>query len=85
MGLVQRELEQAGFVTVGISLVKEISERIKPPRTLLLRYPFGHPFGEPFHTEQHLRIVKDCFNCIEIAQEAPTLIESPYRWKRTKF
>ena len=49
MGLVQRAIEAEGIPTVGISLLKEVTEKVRPPRTLFLRYPFGHPLGEEVH------------------------------------
>jgi len=85
VGLIQRELEKNGITTVGLSIAKEISLKTKPPRTLFIPYPFGHPFGEPFKPKQHQRILKDLLQLLETAQQPNTLIESPYRWRRTKF
>ena len=48
MGLIQRAVESAGIPTIGITLQKEVTRRVKPPRALYLRYPFGHPMGEAF-------------------------------------
>lgn len=85
MGLIQRELESKGITTVGISIAKEISMQVKPPRTLFIPYPFGHPFGEPLKPKQHKRILIDLLNILETAEPPYTLIESSYRWRRTKF
>jgi hypothetical protein len=40
-------LEEAGLVTVGISLVREHTEKVKPPRALWVPFPFGLPLGHP--------------------------------------
>ena len=81
----QREIERIGIPTVGISIVRTISEKIKPPRTLFLKYPYGHPFGEPFNHQQHLQILKDCLRLFETATPPGVIEDSPYKWKRTKF
>jgi D-proline reductase (dithiol) PrdB len=82
---VQREVERQGISTVGISLARNISERVRPPRTYFLRYPFGHPLGEPFHEAQQRRILDDALALLETAREPGTIIAAPYRWRRDRF
>jgi hypothetical protein len=40
-----RSLESRGIATTSISLVREHTEKIKPPRALFVPFPFGHAFG----------------------------------------
>lgn len=47
MGALGHYIEAEGVATVGISLVREHSERIRPPRTLWTPYEFGRPLGVP--------------------------------------
>jgi len=42
-----RVLEVAGIATTSISLVREHTEKVKPPRALFVPFPFGHAFGRP--------------------------------------
>ena len=81
----QREIESRGISTVGISIAKQISETVKPPRTYFLRYPFGHAMGEAFNKGQQLRIFKDCLELLESATEPGIIVDSPYRWRRHQF
>ncbi|MEJ2038208.1 MAG: hypothetical protein P8X55_04665 [Desulfosarcinaceae bacterium] len=46
MGLIQRVIEQSGIATVSISIVRAYTEKVKPPRSVFLHWPFGHPLGE---------------------------------------
>ena len=85
VGLVQRDIEYQGISTVGISIVREISEKVKPPRTYFLKYPFGHALGEPFNKKQQMAIFKECLDVLESAQEPGIIVDSPYRWRRHKF
>ena len=57
VGLVQRVIDGAGIPTVSISQVRAISERLRPPRVLFLRWPFGHALGEPGSALQQRRVV----------------------------
>ena len=45
--MLARALESAGISTTSISLVREHTEKVKPPRALWVPFPFGHAFGRP--------------------------------------
>jgi hypothetical protein len=61
VGLIQREVEYAGISTVSISLLKEITEKIKPPRALFVPFPLGYPLGEPNNAELQTRVMRAAF------------------------
>jgi hypothetical protein len=85
VGLVQRAIEAAGVPTIGITLQKEITRKVKPPRALYLRYPFGHPMGEVFATAQQRTILVDALAALETVTRPGTIVEPGYRWKRHRF
>ena len=45
--MLSRVFEEAGLSTVGISLVREHTARVKPPRALFVPFPFGFALGKP--------------------------------------
>jgi hypothetical protein len=66
VGLVAAELEREGIATVVIQLLREVAERVRPPRALFVPFPHGYPMGKPQDSaEQHavleaaLRILED--------------------------
>lgn len=61
VGLLARTIEAAGIPTVSISLVREVTARVRPPRALYLKWPFGHPLGEPGNVPQQRRVLWECF------------------------
>jgi D-proline reductase (dithiol) PrdB len=83
--LVQREIELADIPTVGISIVRKFSEKVKPPRTIFLKWPFGHPLGEPFHVAQQRAVLHKAFEALESIQEPGTILDIPFRWRREKY
>ena len=85
MGLVQRAIEAAGIPTIGITLQKEVTRRVRPPRALYLRYPFGHPMGEAFATAQQRTILTDALRALESLHLPGEIVEPGYRWKRHRF
>jgi hypothetical protein len=47
VGLIQSIIEKAGIATASITLLKEITERVAPPRALFVDRPLGYPLGVP--------------------------------------
>ncbi len=47
MGGLAHYLEDEGIATTQISLIREHSEKIKPPRALWVSFPLGRPLGNP--------------------------------------
>ncbi|GAC1651534.1 MAG: hypothetical protein NVS4B3_12410 [Gemmatimonadaceae bacterium] len=45
VGLLAAVVEEAGIATACIALVREIAERVRPPRALAVPFPFGLPVG----------------------------------------
>ena len=45
--MLARALETEGIATTSISMVREHTEKVKPPRALFVPFPFGHALGRP--------------------------------------
>ncbi|MCK5236719.1 MAG: hypothetical protein KAR06_07015 [Deltaproteobacteria bacterium] len=85
MGLVQRVIEASGVPTVGISIMRKLTEMVRPPRTVFVHYPMGHPLGEPFKTKQQRAITLDALNELTEAKEPGIIKDLPYKWKRHEW
>jgi hypothetical protein len=64
VGLIQRTIEFAGITTVSISLLREITEKIRPPRALFVPFPLGYPLGEPNNPDLQVRIMRAAFSLL---------------------
>jgi D-proline reductase (dithiol) PrdB len=60
-GIIARALEARGLPTVSTSVLWEMSEAVKPPRTCFLDFPLGCPAGKPFAIEQQRDILRSVF------------------------
>ena len=85
MGLIQRAIEADGISTIGISILKEVTQKVRPPRSVFLRYPFGHPLGEAFNVKQQRAILLDALCGLETIVEPGTILEPGYAWRRHRF
>ena len=85
MGLVQHAIEAGGISTIGITLLKEVTEKVRPPRSLYLRYPFGHPLGEAFRIAQQRAILLEVLRGLETTTVPGTILEAGFHWRRDRF
>ena len=85
MGLIQREIERVGIATIGISIVREYSEKVKPPRTVFLHWPFGHPLGEPNNRPQQRAVIFEAFRALYAIKTAGEIVDLPFLWRREKY
>jgi hypothetical protein len=71
-----RALETNGIATTAISLVREHTEKIKPPRALFVPFPFGHAFGRPDDPALQERVVLAALDLLG-APAGPVLLDFP--------
>jgi hypothetical protein len=53
-----RALETEGLATTSISMVREHSEKTKPPRALFVPFPFGYALGRPDDPDLQHRVLR---------------------------
>ena len=70
---------------MGISIVRDYTERVKPPRTVFVRWPFGHPLGEAFHRAQQAVVLDDALKALAAIEVPGTIVDLPYPWRRHRF
>ena len=85
MGLVARAVEAVGIPTVSVSIVKEITLQVRPPRAVFLHWPLGHPLGEPGRPAQQRQVLLDALGLLETATGPGALLEPGYPWKRHRY
>lgn len=80
VGLLQRVFDEAGLSTISLTLVKEITEQVKPSRALFVEHPFGFTFGNLGERDLQRRILLDCFAAAVQLTTAGAIVDLPYRW-----
>jgi D-proline reductase (dithiol) PrdB len=65
MGLAARALEAAGVPTMMLSVEREVTERVKPPRATFYRGEPGRVAGEPSWAEHQRRILDESLRLLE--------------------
>jgi D-proline reductase (dithiol) PrdB len=57
VGLIQSVIEKAGIPTVSVSVLREVTERVDPPRALFVDFPLGYPLGAACDAALQTRII----------------------------
>ena len=73
VGLIQSVIEKSGIATVGISLLKEVTRAVNPPRTLFVDRPLGYPLGQPHNPPLQREIVTSALNLLRDPGPLPVL------------
>ena len=76
MGGLSHYLEQEGLATTQISLIREHSEKIKPPRALWVPFELGRPLGVPNDPDFQKRVLLAALKLLE-APSGPLLVDFP--------
>ena len=80
-----RAIEAEGIPTVIVMMFKEVEQRLQPPRSVHVRFPFGRPMGEPGNRLQHRAVAEDALDFLATAKEPRQVLELPYRWRREDY
>lgn len=80
-GLLAREIEEAEISTIVIGSLRTVLKNVKPPRTVLVRFPFGQAFGAPFDAASQKEILTECLIHIKSIKEPGEIAEFGFRWQ----
>jgi len=76
-----REFESAGFATVTLTALAELTARVGAPRALAARFPFGAAAGDPGNRALHVGVLREALGLVERAREPRIVVESGLRWR----
>lgn len=74
VGLIAAELERAGIATVCLILLREIAEKVRPPRALAVAFPHGYALGKPHDAELQREVLTAALALLE-RTDVPVLEE----------
>lgn len=82
--LAAAELERHGISTVAIVLLREVAEKVRPPRALFVPFRHGYPLGEPDAPDRQRAVLDSALRMLEDPKlEPPALVDylaSGHRW-----
>ncbi|MBW1984732.1 MAG: hypothetical protein JRI53_08425 [Deltaproteobacteria bacterium] len=73
--MIQRVIEAAGISTISVSLSKEITGSVRPPRAIYPGFPLGHPISFPGQISRQLSVMRLLLKHLEEMDTPGTIIE----------
>ncbi|HEX7615109.1 MAG TPA: hypothetical protein VF554_07490 [Thermoanaerobaculia bacterium] len=82
VGLIAGELERRGIATTTVTMLREITQKVRTPRALAVPYALGFPLGKPGDPELQTRILRAAFALLEEPGPGPLLVDFSEAWSR---
>jgi len=84
VGLVQREIEAAGFSTVSLSMIPELTASAGAPRIAAIEHPFGMTLGRPGDVAGQLAVLRATLQAMAEMTEPGSVVHLPFEWASTE-
>jgi D-proline reductase (dithiol) PrdB len=75
VGLAARFLEAHGLPTMCLSIFRQLTERVRPPRAAWVNHPYGAPWGPPGADEEHRRLVEEVLGWFERIESPGQIVD----------
>jgi hypothetical protein len=73
VGLIAGELERRGIATTSVTVLEEITRKVRTPRALTVPYALGYPLGEPGDAALQTRILRAALALLDDPGPPPVL------------
>lgn len=71
VGLVAGELERRGIATTSVSMLPDVSAKVRTPRVLEVPYDLGYPLGRPDDPDLQKAVMRAAFALLDDAGPPP--------------
>ena len=74
--LIAAEIERRGIATVSIVLLREIAEKVRPPRALSVEFAHGYPLGKPHDAAVQREVMMEALGVLGEEGPGPVIVDS---------
>ncbi len=74
MCLIAAEIERHGIATVVIQLLREVAERVRPPRALFVPFAHGYPLATPQDAVRQHAVLDAALRLLEDPVASPPVL-----------
>ncbi len=65
---------------MSVSVARDVTEHVKPPRAVFVPFRMGHHFGVPFHTAVQRQVITSALELLFTATSSGEIRDLPLRW-----
>ncbi len=69
---------------MSVTVARDVTEHVKPPRAVFVPFRMGHHFGVPFHRAIQRRIITEALGLLRTATESGTILDLPVKWAEVR-
>jgi hypothetical protein len=80
VGLAQRAIEAAGFSTISLSNIPDLTVAVGVSRIAAIEHPFGQNVGRAGDSATHLAVLRATLGALEEIQKPGTVVHLPFEW-----
>jgi betaine reductase len=80
VGLVQREIEAAGFSTITLSSIPDLTSAVGVPRLAAIEYPLGYLLGQPGDREGQTAVLRATLHALAEMARPGSVTHLPFEW-----
>jgi D-proline reductase (dithiol) PrdB len=80
VGLIARAIEQRGIPTVCVVMNRDITDNVKTPRALFVRFPYGAPLGPAGNAAVQEAVVRAALDLLTNATQPGAIVEARVEW-----
>ena len=80
MGLAQRGFEAAGFSTIIVSSIPDLTAAVSVPRLAAIKYPLGYTLGQPNDVQDQTAVLRAVLHSLEAMETPGEVVHLPFEW-----
>jgi D-proline reductase (dithiol) PrdB len=80
VGLVQREIEAAGFSTITLANIPDLVAAVSAPRVAGIEHPFGQTVGSPGDAETQTAVLRATLDVLKTIETPGEVVYLPFEW-----
>jgi len=80
VGLVQREIEAAGFATIILTPIPALAQAVSAPRIAAIEYPLGRTLGQPGDAAGQLAVLRATLAALEQIETPGGTVHLTFEW-----
>jgi len=80
VGLAQREIESAGFSTITLTPVPELTASVSVPRLAAIEYPLGRTLGQPGDRAGKMAVLRATLEALATIETPGGSRRLPFEW-----
>ena len=74
-GLVAGAIEKRGIATTSVTMLPEITKKVRTPRALAVPFPLGYPLGRPDDVPLQMEVVRAALALLDSPGPPPVIVD----------